>query len=308
MKFINKVAPVLLILCIENCFAFSDGDKNKPLQQKHSLKRIVIDAGHGGTPSSAKGNYGASSKFGDEKDITLAVALKLQKSIESELPDVEVVMTRTTDVFESVHVKADKANAAKGDLFITIHCNGVDKKHTEITGYTHTTVKKHGKKVSKKVPIYRTWITPDPGPKGTETFIWAIGKTEQKKDAIAENEFVDTTDAIIKEVNDPVKKVQISLRIQQYATRSEKLAETIEDEFVKAGRVSRGVKQRDDEGIWVLQAVNMPAVLVEIGFLSNEEEGAYLGSENGQQEVADQITQAIKRYKFSLDNKISGKN
>lgn len=81
------------------------------------------------------------------------------------------------------------------------------------------------------------------------------------------------------------------------------LAATVEEEFVKQGRVSRGVKQRDDKGIWVLQAVAMPAILVEMGFLSNDEEAQYIASDKGQQEIADAIARSVKRYKYSLDNK-----
>lgn len=81
------------------------------------------------------------------------------------------------------------------------------------------------------------------------------------------------------------------------------MALTVEDEFTKMGRVSREAKQRG-KGIWVLQAVAMPAILVETGFLSNPEEEDYLNSQTGQQEIAEAIARAVKRYKFSLENKM----
>ena len=310
MKFIIIVVPVLLILCIQNVFAFNLADSNRHVQQKHSLKKVVIDAGHGGPSWQSGKYYGASSKFGEEKDITLAVALKLQDVIKEEMPDIEVVMTRTSDVFDSPVVKANKANASKGDLFISIHCNDVNPiRHSEIIGYTTKTVKRKGKKVTKKVPEYRYWTTPNPA-KGTETYIWGVGKTKDKEDALIENNFVDTTEGVLKDFDpsDPAQKVAISLRTQQYAERSRNLALTVEDEFVKSGRFSRGAKQRDEKGIWVLQAVAMPAILVEVGFLSEPEEGAYLASSQGQQEIAETIVKALKRYKYSLDNKMSGNN
>ena len=307
MKLLRFFFFVMLMFCIKSVHAFNDGD-DKKFQQKKSLKRIVIDPGHGGYPSAGQGNYGASSKYGDEKDIALAVALKLQKNIQEQLPDVEVFLTRTTDVFENVRTKADRANAAKGDLFISLHCNDVPPiRHTEVVGYTRRTIKRRGKKIVKKIPEYKVSYTPNPA-KGTETYIWGVDKNSQKEDAVAEGgEFSDSTDVLVKEMDDPIKRVEIGLRVQQYKERSQLFAQTIEDEFVKAGRVSRGVKQRQ-VGIHVLAAVNMPAILIEMGFLSNDEEASFLGSEKGQQETADAITEAIKRYKYSLDNKMQAKD
>jgi N-acetylmuramoyl-L-alanine amidase len=308
MKFINIVALFLLIINGGNSLAFAGGENPKRLQQKHTLQKIVIDAGHGGSSSVAGKFYGASSKFGEEKDVTLAIALKLQDAMKEEMPEVEVYMTRTTDVFDHVVTKAKKANTAKGDLFISIHCNDVSSiTHHEVVGYTTKTVKRRGKKITKKIPQYRTWTTPNPA-KGTETYIWGVGKTKDKEDALIENDFVDTTSGVLKDFdpNDPAQKVAISLRTEQYAERSRNLALTVEDEFVKSGRVSRGAKQRDEKGIWVLQAVAMPAILIEVGFLSNQEEGEYITSESGQKEIAEAIVKALKRYKYSLDNKLSG--
>ena len=92
-----------------------------------------------------------------------------------------------------------------------------------------------------------------------------------------------------------------SLKTKQYFNRSTNLALTIEDEFSKVGRVSREARQRQI-GIWVLQAVAMPAVLVETGFISNPEEEDYLNSESGQKEIVESIARALVRYKYSLEN------
>ena len=307
MKFIIIVVPVLLILCIQNVFAFNQADSSRHGQQKHSLHKVVIDAGHGGK------DYGTSGKLSHEKDVALAVALKLERTINESLPELEVYMTRTTDVFDHVTIKAKKANAVKGDLFISIHCNEAPAiHHSEIIGYHTKTYKKKGKKYTKQVPEYKTWTTPSLV-KGTETYLWGVAKTGQKEEALIENGFFALDSANDKELsnfdpNDPTQRVSISLRVQQYAERSRNLALTVEDEFVKSGRNSRGAKQRDEKGIWVLQAVNMPAILIEIGFLSNPEEEEYLNSDQGQQEVCDGIVRALKRYKYSLDNKMSGNN
>jgi N-acetylmuramoyl-L-alanine amidase len=274
--------------------------------QKQPLKRIVIDPGHGGSPEEARKFYGASGKHAEEKDVALAIGIKLAAAINEEMPDVEVVMTRTTDIFDSPITKANKANKAKGDLFISIHCNDVNPiRHSEIIGYTTKTVKRKGKKVTKKVPEYRTWTTPNPA-LGTETYIWGVGKTKDKEEALMENNFSDTAILVIRQPDNPAMKMINSLRTQEYAQRSRKLAETVEDEFVKAGRVSRGAKQRDEKGIWVLQAVAMPAVLIEVGFLSNPEEEEYITSENGQQQIAETIVKALKRYRSSLEAQVNG--
>lgn len=274
--------------------------------QKKPLKKIVIDPGHGGPASQAGKFYGASGKIMEEKDVALAIGLKLQKLINEEIPDVDVVMTRTTDEFNSPYVKADKANAAKGNLFISIHCNDVDAiRHSEIVGYTTRTVKRKGKSVKKKVPQYRYYTTPNPA-RGTETFIWGVAKNNDKLEALSENNFIDTTIAIYNKIDDPAQKMIAAMRQNEYASRSRKLAETVEQEFVTAGRVSRGAKQRDEMGIWVLQAVAMPAILIEVGFLSNPEEEAYITSEQGQQETAAAIVKALKRYKFSLEAQANG--
>lgn len=274
---------------------------NKNKLQKQPLKRIVIDAGHGGSSAAAGKFYGASGKRMEEKDVALAIALKLQATINAEMPDIDVIMTRTTDEFNSPIVKANKANAAKGELFISIHCNDVNAiKHSEIVGYTTKTVKKKGKKTTKKIPEYRYWTSPNPA-SGTETYIWGVGKTKDKEEALMENNFSDTAILVINQNENPAMKMINSLRTQEFAHRSRRLAEAVEEEFVKSGRLSRGAKQRDEKGIWVLQAVAMPAILVEVGFLSNPEEEEFITSEDGQQKTADVIVRALKRYRFSLE-------
>jgi N-acetylmuramoyl-L-alanine amidase len=303
---IKKVAVVSLlnIWCLVFLASFTNPSQTNPQQPgpKPALKRIVIDAGHGGV------DYGASGRYSHEKDVALAIALKLEKEIHRQMPDIDVYMTRTTDVYDNVKVKAAKANQAKGDLFISIHCNYVDPiRHSEFIGYKTETYHKKGKKYTRKVKQYRTYTTPNPA-KGTETYIWGVDKNDDKEKALRENESLYMDSTLANEMkdfdpNDPAKIVLYSLKTQQYAERSQSLALTVEDEFTKMGRVSREAKQRG-KGIWVLQAVAMPAILVETGFISNPEEEDYLNSEKGQQEIAEAITRAVKRYKYSLENKM----
>jgi len=218
-------------------------------------------------------------------------------------------MTRTTDVFDNVKVKASKANAAGGDLFISIHCNDAPPtRHSELIGYKTVKYKRKGKTYTKKVPQYHTYTVESPA-KGTETYIWGVDKNDNKTQALRENESLFMDSSLAKEMKDfdpydPAKQVMYSLKMQQYFDRSYNLALTVEDEFKKVGRVSREAKQRQ-KGIWVLQAVAMPAILVETGFISDPEEEDYLNSQRGQQEIAGCIVNALKRYRISLENKMT---
>lgn len=297
-----------IIVCLAVMLSFVSAkppDAAKHLyQQKSGLRTIVIDAGHGGKDEGAHGAYSF------EKDVALAVALKLQAQIEEEMPDVKVVMTRTTDVYPGLHERANLANYSKGDLFISIHCNdAAPVTHSEFTGYENETYYKgkgsKRKKYTRKVAQYRRWTTPNPA-KGTETYIWAMRKNEDKVLAMRENESLYLDSATAKDAADfdpdsPEKMILYSLKTQQYFTRSSNLAFTVEDEFKKVGRISREAKQRQ-VGLWVLQATAMPSILVETGFISNPEEEDYLNSQTGQQEIADVIVKALKRYRYSLEH------
>lgn len=288
---------VFILVLVSSFFGFK-----MPLQ-KAGLKKLIIDAGHGGH------DVGAQGRYSSEKDVSLAVALKLGDAVKAEMPDVEVILTRTTDIFHSPPTKANIANYNKGDLFVSIHCNSAGAiRHSEVSGYrTETYYVGKGKKKKKrtrKVPIYRSWTTPNPA-KGTETYIWGVHKNDAKEEAMRENEslYLDSATAnFVKDFdpNSPEKMILYSLKTQQYFSRSASLALTVEEEFVKVGRISRQAQQRQ-KGIWVLQAVAMPSVLIELGFISNPQEEAYLNSENGQQEMVRCILQALKRYKFSLE-------
>lgn len=275
--------------------------------QKQPLRKIIIDPGHGGS------DFGASGEFSHEKDIALAISLKLDQMIRTEIPDVETYLTRTTDVFDPVTRKAQIANREKGDLFVCIHVNegGGPIRHREFIGYKEETrYRGKGKKrkaYTAKVKEYRTWTTPNPA-KGTETFIYGVDKSNDAKAALRANEdrYMDSISA--KELQDfnptdPAKMMIINMKTQTYFSRSANLALTIEEEFQKVGRISREAKQRQ-KGIWVLQAVAMPAVLVETGFISNPEEEAYLNSEEGQRQICEVLVRALKRYKYSLEKQL----
>jgi N-acetylmuramoyl-L-alanine amidase len=239
--------------------------------------------------------------------------LKLGKSIEEKFPGVKVLYTRTTDIIpgnkpdknQGLRYRAEFANQSGGDLFIAIHVNSARKiAHKVQSGYRYVG---KGKK-RRKVPAYKTYYTPNPA-KGTETYIWAADENSHKTDMIKpDDEFgeVDST-LTIPDINDPVMKAFQLLYAKKYFESSLHFATLIEAEFVKEGRVSRGVKQRNDVGIWVLHATGMPSVLVETGFISDKEEEQYLDSEKGQEEIVQNLTDALGNY-IAAKEKIPASN
>ncbi len=265
------------------------------------IKTIIVDAGHGGTDVGARGRYST------EAQLTLEISLRLEKMLLEALPDTRIVMTRRTDIYHNVREKANIANAEGGDLFVCVHVNAAPGiKHRELTHYkTVTAYKGKGKsrkKYTKKVPVYKTWTTPNPR-YGTSTYVFAADRMDEKASGILDDERFESASEVV-DVPDPTSpEAMIKARLwsQKFFKNSVRLATMIENEFVQSGRKSLGVLQRNEKGIWVLQATNMPAVLVETGFITNEEEEDYLNSEKGQIEIAQAITRAVMNYKALID-------
>ena len=288
-------------------FSFAD-DNATPAPKQKVLRTIIIDPGHGGTDGGAKGAYSW------EKDICLDVSLKVGKLIEKEFPEIKILFTRTTDTYPALHARAKFANENKGDLFLCIHVNSAPgKRMSEVTGsktVTYYTGKgKNRKKKTKKVPTYRYWTAPSTA-KGTETYIWGAHKSEDKEIAVRENAFMLQEENYEKNYGDfnpesPEFVAMTLLKTKQYFKRSATLAGMVQDEFAEVGRVDRDVKQRG-VGIWVLQATAMPSVLVETGFISNPEEEKYLNSQEGQNELANCMIKALKKYIKWLEDKQEG--
>lgn len=280
-------------------FSFVGKRNTEGGKKQKVLKTIIIDPGHGGSDAGAKGEYSY------EKDICLAVSLKLGKKIQAEIPEIKVLYTRTTDSYPALHGRADYANENKGDLFVCVHVNSAPmKRGAEIVGYKKVTYYvgkgKNRKKKTKEVPQYRYYNIPSTA-KGTETYIWGAHKSDEKELAVRENAYIYKEENFEKnygpnfDPNSPEAIAVSLLKTKQYFKRSATLAGYIQDEFVKVGRIDREVKQRP-VGIWVLQATAMPSVLIETGFISNPEEEKYLNSETGQHELADCIVKALKQY------------
>jgi len=280
--------------------------------QKNPIRTVIIDPGHGGFDTGTKGLY---SK---EAAVALAVSLKLGKAMAEEYPDIKQVFTRTTDempgggstIASGLNYRAELANKSKGDLFIAIHCN--NDGHPAGPFYIHRIIghKYVGKgKRRHRVPIYET-IRGSHARKGTESYIWKADRGGFKGTAInqrgeGENEITDSSgeanaDSTAFDMTSPEATMRAALYEKRYFANSALFASLVEEQFANSGRISEGVKQRD-EGIRVLQATGMPSVLVEIGFLSNVEEENYLNSEEGQNEVVKNIMDAFRRYKATLE-------
>jgi len=265
------------------------------------IRTIIIDPGHGGTDVGARGEYST------EAQITLQISQKLEEIMKQMLPDTRIVMTRRTDIYHSVREKANFANTEGGDLFVCVHVNAApDVRHKELTGYktvTYYTGKgKKKKKHTRQDPVYRTWTTPNPR-YGTSTYVYAADRADEKASGIAADERFESESEVM-DVPDPTSPeavVKARLWSQKFFKGSVRLASMIENEFTAIGRKSLGVLQRNEKGIWVLQATNMPAVLIETGFITNREEEDYLNSKEGQKEMAEAIARAVVNYKTMVD-------
>lgn len=232
-----------------------------PRSNPFAIKKVVIDAGHGGHDP---GCLGAGSK---EKDIALAVSLKLGKYIEDNMKDVEVIYTRKTDKFIELHERASIANKHDADLFICIHCNANDNK----AAY------------------------------GAETYVLGLHRAKEHL-AVAKRENA----AILMEDNyqknyegfDPNSDeahVIFSLYQSAFLGKSLDFAAKVQEQFKNhAKRYDRGVKQA---GLLVLARTTMPGVLIETGFLTNRDEEAFLRDVKGQDYIASSIYYAFKEYK-----------
>lgn len=229
---------------------------------------LVLDAGHGGHDAGA---VGAISK---EKDINLAVSLKVGKLIENNFSDVKVVYTRKTDVFLPLQKRADIANENHADLFISIHTNATKGPHAY----------------------------------GAETYTLGLAKTKANLEvAMMENSVMLLEDDYKTKYKgfDPSSVdsyIMFEFMQDQFIDKSIEIASAIQLQFVNhAKRHDRGVRQA---GFWVLHRSACPSVLVELGFISNPMEERFLASENGRNQLAASIYNAFVNYKKNYDKKM----
>lgn len=230
-------------------------------QNSEKVTKVVIDAGHGGT------DLGAVNNTYDykEKDINLAVALATGELIKKNLPDVEVIYTRDKDVFLELSKRAQIANDAKADVFISIHCQAANSNTAS----------------------------------GVETWVLGESKSSANLDVLKRENDVIKLEANSSQyddfMNSPEAAIMLSLYQREYLNQSLKLAQNVQTQLLKRkGSNDRGVKMG---GFLVLWKTAMPSVIVELGFITNDEEGRYMASEAGQQEMANAIYQAFSDFK-----------
>ncbi len=239
-----------------------------PAQQSKNgttVKKVVIDAGHGGI------DRGASGSVAHEKDITLKLALLTGRLIGEQMPELEIIYTRTNDRFVPLHQRAQIANDAQADLFISIHCNAISK----------------------------------PEFFGSETYVMGVHKTAENLEvAKTENAAIfleDNFAASYDGFNPDVDEDYIMLTMMQHVNMDQSIAfsQLVQQKLKStAGMYNRGVKQA---GFVVLYLTTMPGALVETGFLSNPAEEKYLLNPDNQYKIAKAIAEAVQAYKVGME-------
>ncbi len=290
-------------------------------QSTKKIKTIIVDAGHGGKDFGAHGGYeGGLNSY--EKNVTLAISNKLVAELRKQLPDVKIVPTRTTDIYQAPPEKANIANENKGDLFLCIHADAVSlqtgRRQTGTRQETRYHVKfkgkgKHKKKISTPytvtVPVYEYYKIGSQR-SGTSIWLFAAHKTSEKLKAVMNNEDIEIesgSDSVYNDIDfdTPEGRIRAKIYADRYQKKSIKLATMVDEEIDKTDRTALGLNQRQ-KGIWVLQATNMPAILIETGFITNYKDERYINSDKGQQELAECIARAVKRYKEDIDHISNG--
>ena len=264
----KRLAVVFLVCSVSLFVGFT------PPQPSGAIRKIVIDAGHGG---SDPGNLGTGRYKKTEKDITLDVALRVGKYVEEAFPGLEIIYTRKDDSFPTLKRRVEIANTSDADLFISIHCDAFTKPHA----------------------------------RGASTFVMGMHKSEEAlRVAMKENAAIykeeNYRDNYSFDPNDPDTYIALTLRQNAYLEQSLQLSSNIQNEFrERVGRVDRGVKQA---GFYVISFTTMPSVLVEMGFLTNPEEEDFLNSEEGRVYIASAIFRAFRDYKHQMDGAEAANN
>lgn len=237
--------------------------KNLNSQEIKTFNRVVIDAGHGGKDS---GTMGTKRYKTYEKDIALNISLMLGDYIKRNIPEVDVIYTRDDDTFVELRQRTIIANEKNADLFISIHCDG----------FTNSDAS------------------------GASVFVMGMSKLKENMDvAIRENSVIYLEDNYKENYDgfDPKSAesyIVFSVMQNSHLAKSINFAEKIEYEFSnRAKRKSRGIKQAP---FYVISRANMPAVLIEAGFLTNPKEEDYLNTEEGQSHIASAIFRAFRSY------------
>ncbi|MBS5795706.1 MAG: N-acetylmuramoyl-L-alanine amidase [Dysgonomonas mossii] len=254
----NKVLSLLILLFIANVTYAID-----------SRFVVVIDAGHGGKDTGAtRGGY-------KEKDINLGVVLALGQLIERNHKDVKVVYTRKSDVFVDLDKRADIANKAKANLFISVHTNSTAAKSTTVSG--------------------------------ADTYILGLARSEENLQVAKRENSVILLEDNYKtkyegfDPNSPESYIIFEFMTNTFMEQSLQFASFVQSDFRNvAKRVDRGVRQA---GFLVLRKTSAPSVLIELGFINNQSEAQFLSTKSGQQSMATAIYSGFRKYKRDFDKK-----
>lgn len=261
----NFLTTAFIVVIVSFLWAVPTFSQSKPIVE---LKTVVIDAGHGGK------DPGAINGKTLEKNITLSVALKLGKLIEDNYPDVKVIYTRKTDKFVELHDRAAIANKNNADLFISIHVNAATNRSAQ----------------------------------GHETFVMGTAKSQSNLEVcqlensviVLENDYTSKYEGF--DPSNPESYIIFSLLQNSHLEQSLDFATLVQQ---KAGtspiKRDRGVKQGN---LLVLWKCTMPAVLIELGFISNSSDLKSLKGTANQQAMAKYIFNAFKEYKKGYDTDI----
>ena len=231
---------------------------------------LVIDAGHGGHDTGAKGD------FSYEKNINLNVALAFGRYVERYCPDVKVVYTRKTDVFVPLHKRASIANKNKADVFISIHTNALPNGHIA---------------------------------RGLETYTMGMRRSDEKLSAAKRENSVIMIEEDYKEhyegydPNSPESTIMFEFMHDKNMSRSVELAKYVQSSVCSiAKRQNKGVKQ---DVFLVLRETSMPACLIELGFITTPDEEKFLNNKSNIDKMARGIYEAFAKYKDKYDKNIA---
>jgi len=244
------------------------GNAYSQKREPGKVKTLVIDPGHGGDKP------GAIGKHCKEKELTLSIATKFGKLVEDNYPDVKVIYTRTTDVDITLAERANIANRAKADLFVSVHIN------------SHPT----------SVPV------------GMETYVMGLSRSranmevakKENADILLEKGYKDNSEYQGFDPNSPESYVMFAMYQNAYIDKSLNFAQFVQDQYkTRIKTTNRGVKQAE---FFVLYKTAMPSVLTEVGFISNPAEEAYMMSDEGQATIAVSLLNAFANYKAQEEN------
>ena len=267
--FRNSFRYILIIILGLLCFSSALG-KNAETKKF----TVVIDAGHGGK------DVGATDNGVMEKNINLKVARELESLIKKKMKDTRVEMTRSNDTYLTLQQRADVANKAQADLFISIHTNSVDKKNRN-----------------------RKTLA------GSSVYTLGLHKDDNNLEvAMRENSVIELENDYQQKYSgfDPQRDesyIIFEMAQKKNLSQSIHFAESVQKELVNAGRQERGVHQA---GFWVLWATSMPSVLIELDFICNPESAKYMSSDKGAKELAEAIFKALQKYEQTWRKSING--